>query len=79
MARPKWGISKEQLQEIVDFVSKPENMVSGIVAGTGSGKSTNMIETFFENNAKIFRRRRLFAGRIRDGRNYTLRSNRLCS
>ena len=51
MARPKWGISKEQLQEIVDFVSKPENMVSGIVVPTGGGKSTNMIETFFDNNA----------------------------
>lgn len=54
MARPKWGISKEQLQEIVDFVGKPENMVSGIVVPTGGGKSTNMIETFFDNNAKIF-------------------------
>jgi HrpA-like RNA helicase len=52
MSRPKWGITKEQLNDVVNFVS--ENMVSGIISGTGSGKSTNMIQSFYEQNSKVF-------------------------
>lgn len=49
-----WGISDKQLDEIIDFLSKDENFVSGIIASTGSGKSTKLVQKIFEQKSKIF-------------------------
>ena len=49
-----WGITEEQNEQIVNFIS--ENPYCGIVAPTGSGKSTTMIETLYKKGGaeKIF-------------------------
>jgi reverse gyrase len=49
-----WGITEEQNEQIVKFIA--ENPYCGIVAPTGSGKSTTMIETLYKKGGaeKIF-------------------------
>lgn len=48
-----WGITEEQSNEIVKFVS--ENAYCGIIAPTGSGKSTKMIRAINElTGATVF-------------------------
>jgi cell division protein FtsZ len=49
----KWGITDEQNNEILKFIS--ENQYCGIIAPTGSGKSTRMIRAINElSGASIF-------------------------
>lgn len=49
----KWGITDEQNNEILKFIS--ENQYCGIIAPTGSGKSTAMIQNIYEKgSATVF-------------------------
>jgi len=46
-----WGLSEKQANEIVEFVR--QNPYCGIIAPTGSGKSTLMVEKIFKENDDI--------------------------
>jgi HrpA-like RNA helicase len=48
------GITDKQLTEIVEFIDRPENVVCGIVAMTGSGKSTKLVHKIFDHNSRVF-------------------------
>ena len=54
VTKAKLGFSKEDLNDIVDFISKDENVVCAIAAPTGVGKSSIMIQALHENGAKVF-------------------------
>jgi HrpA-like RNA helicase len=54
MQTPKLGILDEQLEDAVNFIAKPENIVSAIAAATGSGKSTNLIQKIFNHGSRVF-------------------------
>jgi HrpA-like RNA helicase len=49
-----WGISNNELNKVITFLSNPDILVAGIIAPAGSGKSTALIQKIFENNSKVF-------------------------
>lgn len=54
MQTPKWGVNNDQLNEIINFIAKPENVVCGVIMPVGSGKSTSLVQKMFEQNSRVF-------------------------
>jgi HrpA-like RNA helicase len=50
----EWGMTESELEKVVDFIGKKDNLVTGIISPTGSGKSTKLVKKIFEQNVKVF-------------------------
>jgi HrpA-like RNA helicase len=50
--KPKWGISEAEITKVIELIAA--NRVCGIIAPTGSGKSTSIIEAIYKTDAKVF-------------------------